>query len=104
MFNSGPKRLEALYEMPYIIVYGRVTCGRCVSFKNRLDKKGIDYISEKIDDSEVRKVLFERMKASGHTSNSFGLPVVDVNGLIYTNPDFEKIMDKFNSIPKEKDN
>ncbi len=87
--------------MPYIIVYGRDRCGRCVNFKKNLDDDGINYISENIDATEVRKILFERMTESGNTTGSFGLPVVDVNGLIYTNPEYSNIMKKFEYIPKK---
>ena len=78
--------LSPLYAKPYVVVYGRTTCGWTQQCLRDLDGEGVPVIYKEIDNQKARDELFPRMQKAGKSIDSFNLPVVDVNGRIYIRP------------------
>jgi glutaredoxin len=100
-YMTKPEPLEPLYQKPYIVVYGRDSCGYCQQMKSILDQASLPYVFEIIDQTEVAEILFKRMKASGIDITSFGLPVVDLSGVISVRPKPSDIISGYRSSTKE---
>jgi arsenate reductase-like glutaredoxin family protein len=89
---EGETKLDALYEMPYIIVYGKTTCGWTQKCLRELKEQNIDVIFENIDKQEIQKEIFPRIDAAGHKRNRISIPIIDVNGHILIGYEPEKIL------------
>jgi glutaredoxin len=96
-YITKPEPLDPLYQKPYIVVYGRDSCGYCQNMKANLDKASLPYVFEIVDQAEVADILFKRMKASGIDTASFGLPVVDLSGVISVRPEPSVIISRYRS-------
>lgn len=83
--------LDPLYSKPYVIIYGRKRCGYTVRTLNELKNSALQYYYEPIDNRQTAALLHERMKLAGHSTRRYGLPVVDVNGIILIRPSFSAI-------------
>jgi hypothetical protein len=99
-YITKPEPLDPLYEKPYIVVYGRDSCGYTQDMKANLDQAGLPYVFEIVDQAEVAEILFKRMKASGMDTASFGLPVVDLSGVISVRPEPSDIISRYRSSAK----
>lgn len=84
--------LDALYELPYIVVYGTRQCGWTQRCLKELKQDGIDVIFENIDKPEVKEEIYPRLDAAGFSRYHFSIPVVDVNGHIVIGYQREKIL------------
>lgn len=84
-------KVNPLYAGPYIIVYGRTTCGLTRSMEKKLEKANLPYLFKPIDDDAVAEEIYPRMSAAGLNTWSFYLPVVDVNGHILLEATVEEI-------------
>jgi len=87
--------IEPLYEKPYVVVYGRNTCGYTNQMRNVLDQNNIPYEYVIIDDREVADEIHTRMTKGGLDIGYYLLPVVDVNARIYIRPQPETILEKY---------
>ncbi len=87
--------LEPLYPKPYIVVYGRDTCGNCQALKADLDARKIPYVWKHIDDASIGSEIYPRMKQADIDTQSFTLPVVDVNAEILVHPESDDVAAKF---------
>jgi phage head maturation protease len=65
-----------------------------------LDQAGLPYVFEIVDQAEVAGILFKRMKATGIDTASFGLPVVDLSGVISVRPEPSDIISHYRSSAK----
>ena len=101
-YITKPEPPEPLYQKPYIVVYGRDSCGYCQRMKSSLDQAGLPYVFEIVDQAEVAGILFKRMEASGIDTASFGLPVVDLSGVISVRPEPSDIISRYRSSAKGK--
>jgi hypothetical protein len=72
--------LEPLYDVPYVVVYGRKSCGLTTGMLEGLEAREVPYIFKSIDDRAVQEEVYPRMKAAGLNTRRFMLPVVDVSG------------------------
>jgi len=99
-YITKPEPLEPLYQKPYIVVYGRDSCGYTQDMKSILDQDSLPYVFEIVDQAEVAEILFKRMKASGIDTASFGLPVVDLSGVISVRPEPSDIISRYRSSAK----
>ncbi len=90
--TGGETKLDALYEPPYIVVYGKTTCGWTQKCLRELKAQNIEVIFENIDKPEVQKEIFPRIDAAGHNRNRISIPIVDVNGHILIGYEPEKIL------------
>lgn len=68
-----------------IKIYSTPTCPYCVTLKNFLKEKGIEFLD--IDVSQDEKELKEMVDKSGQ----MGVPVADINGQIVVGFDRDKI-------------
>jgi hypothetical protein len=93
VFKGEP--VEALYEEPYIVVYGRDSCGWTQKFLKELETRGIEFSFESVDSRAVCDELHPRMKAAGLDTRRYNLPVVDVNAHMFFRPDVDKVIDVF---------
>jgi len=87
--------LEPLYGKPYVVVYGRDACGLTQQCLKDLEIAGIEVIYKIVDNSEVADEYHPRMEKAGLDTRSYGLPVVDVNGQIFIQPEFNKILEAY---------
>jgi len=71
--------------MPIVKVFSTPACPYCVTLKEFLKEKGIDF--EDIDVSQDKKSLDEMIKKSGQME----VPVVEIDGEIVNGFDKEKI-------------
>ena len=86
------KKNEALYEEPYVLVYGRDRCGWTQKYLKDLEAEEIEPIYEIVDKQEVSDELHTRMEKAGLSTRSYGLPVIDVNGQLFIRPNLNKIL------------
>ena len=87
-----PEKLPALYETPYVVVYGRDACGYTRQMQRALAKAGIPFHYEVIDEPDVRGVILDRMRRSRIDTSSYMLPVVDVSTKIFVSPEPQEII------------
>src|SRR5687768_4495510 len=71
--------VEPLYDHPYVVVYGRDSCGFTQKTIQELRRAGIKFEYMRVDDKAVADVLHSRMKSMGLKTSYYLLPVVDVN-------------------------
>jgi hypothetical protein len=90
-FRFGQKN-EALYEEPYVLIYGRDRCGWTQKYLKDLEAEEIEPIYEIVDKQEVSDELHTRMEKAGLSTISYGLPVIDVNGQLFIRPNLNKIL------------
>ena len=88
---------EPLYEKPYIVVYGRETCGFTQKTLNDLDAANIPYEYEIIDKIMVADLIHSRMSVAGIDTRRYNLPVVDVNNNISIRPKTSTIISEYQS-------
>ena len=93
--DGGPDKLEPLYDPPYIVVYGRTTCGWTQKCLRELKAENIDVIFENIDKPEVQGEIFPRIDAAGIDHNRISIPIIDVNGHILIGYEREKILNLY---------
>lgn len=89
---KGEIKIDALYELPYVVVYGKTTCGWTQKCLRELKEQNIDVIFENIDKHEVQMEIFPRIDAAGHKRNRISIPIVDVNGHILIGYEPDKIL------------
>ena len=87
--------LEPLYQKPYVVVYGRESCGNCQALRRGLAAGGVPYAWKIIDEDPGRSEAFSRMKQAGLDTRSFTLPVVDVNAEILVQPESPAVIAKY---------
>jgi glutaredoxin len=90
--------VEPLYDYPYIIVYGRDSCGFTQKTIQELRQAGIKFKYMSVDDKPVADVLHSRMKSVGLNTSRYYLPVVDVNNSIRIRPDNKELIADAKSI------
>ena len=86
-----------LKEGPYIVVYGRESCGYTRRIKAGLAQARLPFESQSVDDREVAALLHARMQAAGIDVRRYNLPVVDVSGEISVRPDLDDVVEAFAS-------
>lgn len=87
--------LSPLYQKPYIVLYGRETCGNCAAMRKDLESRSIPYVWKIIDSEPGRAEVFSRMKQAKLETGNFMLPVVDVNAEMLVHPDPATVVAKF---------
>lgn len=94
-FTPQSMELPLLYDKPYIVVYGRDTCGWTQKLKKELHQQGIPFEYKIVDQPSVGNELHPRMRQGGLNISYYNLPVVDVNGRIFMRPSLEKILEEY---------
>jgi hypothetical protein len=85
-------QLEALYDEPYVAVYGRDSCGWTQKYLRDLESEGIEFIYERVDSQEVCDELHPRMEKAGLDTRRYNLPVIDVNGQMFIRPEVNQVL------------
>lgn len=86
---------EPLYDEPYIVVYGRNSCGFTQQTLSDLKISGIPFEYKIVDDRSVADLLHGRMNDSGIDTRRYNLPVVDVNNNFSIRPKSSAIIDSY---------
>jgi len=84
--------LPPLYNHPYLVVYGKDTCGFTQQTIKELTKSGVKFEYMNLDVAEVKLSLQSRMEAKGIDTNHYSLPVIDLNNSIEFRPDDEELI------------
>ena len=92
--------LEALYDKPYIVVYGKDSCGWTNHYLKEFKNEGINVIYKSVVSREVCDELHPRMEKAGLETRRYNLPVIDVNTKLFIRPEFESILDTYENYEK----
>lgn len=82
---------------PYIIVYGRKTCGNTTRMMRELDRAGVGYAFRDIDSGQQNETLNKKMREAGLNTRSYMLPVVEIADKFYINPFAEEVLRTYRS-------
>jgi hypothetical protein len=77
---------EPLYDRPYVVVYGRDSCGLTRAMQQELARTGVPFDYQVIDLPATSDLVHARMRQSGLETRSYRLPVVDVSGTLLVSP------------------
>ena len=80
-------QIDPLYRAPYLVVYGRDSCGVTQQTMRKLKAAGVSFEFQSVDDQQVVKQLHARMDSSGIDTRRYLLPVGDLNNHLETRPD-----------------
>ena len=80
-------QIDPLYRSPYLVVYGRDSCGCTQQTRRKLKAVSVSFEFQNVDDQQVVKQLHARMDSSGINTRRYLLPVVDLNNHFETRPD-----------------
>lgn len=72
---------------PYVVVYGRDSCGYTSRMREFLREQGVPFEYRVVDESPVADHLHAQMRAAGISTRRYNLPVVDVAGYISVRPE-----------------
>ncbi len=104
--NTSPSSLElsALYEKPYIVVYGRYGSKPTRCLRKRLARRGIPFVFKSIDDQEVQDELHPRIMTSNlydlqQGKEYYDLPVVDVSARLFERPSLDVVLEEYKKEP-----
>ena len=80
---------RAVPEMsaPYIVVYGRDSCGYTSKLRRYLAERGVPFHYRVVDEKSVADDLHGRMNRAGISTRRYNLPVVDVSGVLSIRPE-----------------
>lgn len=84
--------VEPLYGEPYLVVYGRDSCGVTQQTLAQLKSAGVKFHYQSVDDRAVADLLHARMQSKGIDTRHYLLPVVDLNNTISIRPDGEGLV------------
>ncbi len=81
-----------------IIVYGSEECHHCIDTKAYLKNNNIDFIFFDIDkDPNALKEMLSKLRNAGISTSNLGIPVIDKQGVLFTNNGiFEEFLKKLN--------
>lgn len=85
-FGSSYDPIEYNISANTLMIYGRDSCPRTSKMRKKLDRAGLDYVYQSIDQREVADNLHQMMRADGLSTRRYELPVVIWNDQIRVNP------------------
>lgn len=88
-------RIEPLYNQPYVVVYGRDSCGWTQKYLKDLKNKGIKVVFKNVDSKGVSEELHPRMEKAGLDSRGYSLPVIDVNASMFIQPELNVVLEEY---------
>jgi hypothetical protein len=86
--------LKPLYDKPYVVVYGRETCGFTQSTIDELRRARIEFEFGDVDDQAVADELHSRMRIAGLDTSYYLLPVVDLNNSLTVRPENAELIER----------
>lgn len=72
---------------PYVVVYGRDSCGYTSKLRRYLTERGVPFHYRVVDEKPVADDLHARMNRAGISTRRYNLPVVDVSGVLSIRPE-----------------
>jgi hypothetical protein len=97
-YSHSLTKLQPIYNQPYIVVYGRNTCGFTTNTLKELKHSGVGFTYKNVDDKAVADALHSRMNSSGIDTRRYNLPVVDVNNTLSIRPQPTEIINAYRSV------
>lgn len=94
---APPPPFGPLYQKPYIIVYGRDSCGFTKAMRDNLTERKIPFVYKTVDDDASGDELLARMNSAGMQTDNFDLPVVDVNAELLVRPAADVVVRKYSA-------
>ncbi len=94
-YNQFFSSTTPLYNEPYVVVYGRDSCGFTQKMISDLTKANIPFEYKVVDDKDVSTSLHNRMEQSGLSIRRYNLPVIDVNNSLSVRPDSTLIIESY---------
>ena len=100
LFQCNLFAQEASKEIPkekaVLIIYGSDECHHCIDTKKYIKDHSIDFVFFDIDkNQDALKEMLSKLKKAGISTSNLGIPVVDKNGVIFTNNIvFEEFLEK----------
>ena len=93
--NLRTNQIEALYDKPYIVVYGRDSCGWSQEYLRDLKSEGLKVIYKNIDQKGINGELHPRMEKAGLDTRRYNLPVIDVSGQMFIRPELDIVLNTY---------
>jgi glutaredoxin len=90
-------KADPLYDKPYVVVYGRNSCGHTQNTLKELKKAGVPFEYQIVDDKSVADLLHARMESSGIDTGRYNLPVVDVSNDFSIRPATASIIEAYDN-------
>lgn len=83
-------------EQKPILIYGSDTCHYCIDTKKFAEENQLKFIYFDIDkDEKALKEMLTKLRQNNISTSNLNLPVVDKNGLVFTNEvDFSSFLKK----------
>lgn len=96
--QENQSKAETKPEKAAMIVYGSDECHHCTDTKKYLKENNIKFLFYDIDKNQdaLKEMLF-KLKKANVSSNNLSIPVIDKQGVIFTNNiPFEEFLKKLN--------
>jgi len=82
--GTPEKKVEETKKV--IIIYGSPDCHYCITAKNALAEKNIDYVFFDIDtNKEALNEMLTKLKKANISTSNLGIPVIDKYGELFSN-------------------
>lgn len=91
-FRPHDSVLEYTRGSPYVVVYGRDSCGFTGQMRAALAGQGMIFSYRSVDDGAVADGLHQKMESVGISTRRYDLPVVEVNGRLLVRPDIAQVV------------
>jgi glutaredoxin 3 len=96
MFSANAQQNNIKPVVNKVIIYGSDDCHHCMDTKAFLTQNKISFEFFDIDKNpEALKEMLQKLKSANISTQNLGIPVVDKNGVIFTNTGmFEEFLQK----------
>jgi len=97
----GPRNqvLAHTPEAPYVLVYGRDSCGYTGQMRQGLTRQGVAFAYNQVDNGAVADQLHGKMQQLGLNTAYYELPVVEVNGRLLLRPELDRVLQIYRQSP-----
>jgi glutaredoxin len=97
----GPRNevLAHAPNAPYVLVYGRDSCGYTGQMRLGLTRQGVAFGYHQVDNDTVADELHGKMQQLGLNTAYYELPVVEVNGRLLLRPELDRVLQIYRESP-----
>lgn len=97
----GPRNevLAHVPGSPYLVVYGRDSCGYTGQMRTELARQGMAFSYRQVDNGAVADELHDKMHQLGLNTAYYELPVVEVNGHLLVRPELDRLLQVYRNSP-----
>lgn len=92
--DAKTQNTPPLYNHPYLVVYGKDSCGFTQQTIKNLTESGVQFEYMPLEDAGVKQSLVLRMQAKGIDTSHYLLPVIDLNNSFEFQPDDAELIKK----------